>query len=93
MNYLQVLNLVILAMASMGGGADSNFLGDAAILRMARCAAYCRGLTNDLYYFGGPYRACSIMGPQTLFPLLRLLFFFINWLCLVGTEWVSGLRF
>mmetsp|Transcript_39877 Transcript_39877/g.93354 ORF Transcript_39877/g.93354 Transcript_39877/m.93354 type:complete len:562 (-) Transcript_39877:138-1823(-) len=31
-----VLNLVILAMASMGGGADSNFLGDAAILRMAR---------------------------------------------------------
>ncbi|CAE7946304.1 unnamed protein product, partial [Symbiodinium sp. KB8] len=31
-----VLNIVIIAMASMGDSSDSNFLGDAAILRMAR---------------------------------------------------------
>eukprot|EP00439_Symbiodinium_sp_Y106_P070472 s630_g12.t1 len=31
-----VLNVVIIAMASMGDSSDSNFLGDAAILRMAR---------------------------------------------------------
>ena len=26
-----------------------------------------RGLNNYLYYFGGPYYNCSIVGPKTLF--------------------------
>ena len=32
---------------------------------------YYRGLTNCLYYLGVPYYNYSIMGPKTLFYLVR----------------------
>ena len=47
-----------------------SLLGDSSISRVEY-----RGLNSYLYYFGVPYYNYSLMGPNTLFELLRPLYY------------------